>query len=49
MPFMGSLASFLLTGDAEVDLLHFRTSAVACLSLEDGAWQLEWFLAPDLA
>lgn len=49
MPFMGSLASYLLTGDPDADLLHFRTAAVACLALDGGSWQLEWFLAPDLA
>ena len=48
-PFMGRLASYLLTGDAESELLHFRTGAVACLELEGGAWQLGWFLPPNLA
>jgi phosphohistidine phosphatase len=48
-PFMGRLASYLLTGDAEAGLLHFRTSAVACLELDGGAWVLGWFLPPNLA
>jgi phosphohistidine phosphatase len=48
-PFMNRLAAYLLTGDAEADILHFRTATVACLSDEDGGWTLEWFLPPDLA
>lgn len=48
-PFMPGLGAYLLTGDAEADVLHFRTGTVACLSNEDGAWTLEWFLPPDLA
>ena len=49
LPFMGRLASHLLTGDSDAELLHFRTASVACLALGEGGWQLEWFLAPKLA
>jgi phosphohistidine phosphatase SixA len=48
-PFMPHLGAYLLTGDAEADVLHFRTAAVACFSNEEGAWILEWLLPPDLA
>lgn len=43
-PFTGRMASYLLTGDADVEILHFPTSAVACLSNEEGRWQLEWLV-----
>ena len=49
IPFMERLASYLLTGDADTSLLHFRASAIACLSNGEGHWLLEWFLAPALA
>lgn len=49
LPSMSQLACYLLTGDADAELFHFRTSAVACLSRDGGSWMLEWFLAPDLA
>jgi phosphohistidine phosphatase len=48
MPFMGRLASHLLVGDSERDLLHFKTSAIACLSSEGGPWLLEWHLNADV-
>jgi phosphohistidine phosphatase len=49
LPFMERLAAYLLSGDAEAEMLHFRTGAVACLSDDGGHWVLEWFLMPDLA
>lgn len=47
LPFMARLTCYLLTGDADSDLIHLRTGAVVCLSHE-GAWLLEWLLSPDL-
>lgn len=49
LPFMERMASYLLTGDADPQILHFKTGAVACFSNADGYWILEWLLPPDLA
>lgn len=49
LPFMERLASYLLTGDEEACLLHFRTASIACFSGSGPEWVLEWFLPPDLA
>ena len=48
-PYMGRLASNLLVGDADADLLHFVTGAVVCLSDDEGGWALEWLLTPGIA
>jgi len=48
LPFMERMASYLLTGDADSQVLHFRTGAVACLSNAEGYWLLEWLLSPNL-
>jgi phosphohistidine phosphatase len=48
-PFMPKMASYLLGGRPDAELLHFRTGSVACLSNGEGSWQLEWFLPPKLA
>ena len=49
LPFMGRLASLLLCGDADTEIVHFRYGAVVCLGREDtGSWSLLWVLAPDL-
>lgn len=49
LPFMGRLATSLLTGNPSAQLLRFRTGAVACLGNDNGWWELQWFLPPDLA
>jgi phosphohistidine phosphatase len=49
LPFMERMAAYLLTGDADTEIFHFRAGAVACLDNGDGRWVLEWFLPPDLA
>jgi phosphohistidine phosphatase len=46
LPFMERFASYLLANDADAEMLHFRTAAVACLSQGDDHWVLEWFLSP---
>jgi phosphohistidine phosphatase len=48
LPFMERLASYLLIGDDDANILHFRTSAIACFSSNATHWTLEWFLPPDL-
>lgn len=48
-PYMGRMASYLLTGDPDVPLLHITTAGVVCLTGDEGRWQLEWLLTPDIA
>lgn len=49
-PFMGSLASELLSGEADADFVDFPKGGVACLEKEgkQGTWNLCWLLDPDL-
>lgn len=50
LPFMGKLASLLLTGDADRSCVAFRNGGVVCLDRgPDGdAWAVQWMLIPDL-
>jgi phosphohistidine phosphatase len=49
LPFMGNLASFLLTGKETADVVAFEAGAIACLDRSDpGKWQIEWLMAPRL-
>ena len=48
LPFMGSLASALLAGDADRDLVSFRTAALACLDQQAGRWRLLWIVWPEM-
>lgn len=48
LPHMGRLASLLLSGDAEKEIIYFETAGVACLErLRDG-WTLRWMLIPGM-
>lgn len=49
LPHLGRLASALLRGDPEPEIVHFKAGAIACLAKVDGGFRLEWVLTPDLA
>jgi len=50
LPFMGKLASLLVTGDPYAEVVTFQKGAVACLeSDEKGAWHIVWMVVPQLA
>jgi len=49
LPFLGKLASSLVSGSSSPDLVTFQAGGVACLErLEGGSWRLEWILSPGL-
>jgi len=48
LPLVGRLASYLLVGDEDAELLHFRTGTVACLALDSGSRRVEWMLSPSV-
>jgi phosphohistidine phosphatase len=45
LPFMGRLASLLLTWDAGASLVEFSTGTVLCLE-EAGGWHVKWMVSP---
>lgn len=49
MPFLGKLASLLLTGDQESGCVVFRNGGIVCLNrTEENRWQVEWIITPEL-
>jgi phosphohistidine phosphatase len=49
LPFLGKLASALLTGSESQSLLSFRQGGIACLDRnEDRTWQVAWMVIPDI-
>lgn len=49
LPHLSRLCSLLIAGDAELEPVAFRNGGVMCLESEGGAWQLRWYLVPELA
>lgn len=49
LPHLSRLASALLRGDPEPDIVQFQAGGIACLARVDGGFRLEGVLTPDLA
>lgn len=47
LPFLQKLASLLLTGSDNFELVSFRYSAVLCLEYRE-KWKIAWFITPEL-
>jgi phosphohistidine phosphatase len=48
LPHLGHLASSLLVGEPEQEIIRFRNGAIVCLSNVDDRWLLQWILTPEL-
>lgn len=49
MPFVSKLASALITGDENAELIAFQNAGVVCLASDDeGTWRVQWIVTPGL-
>jgi len=49
MPFLGRLASELLSGSEAANTVRFRQGGILCLNYDkDTGWQIEWMITPDV-
>lgn len=49
LPFLSHLASLLLAGNEEMEIVAFRNAAVVCLERDEaGQWQVAWIFSPEL-
>jgi phosphohistidine phosphatase len=49
LPFLSRLASRLLAGDEDADVVSFRKGGVVCLQRgETGRWSVAWMVVPDV-
>jgi phosphohistidine phosphatase len=49
LPHLGRLASLLICGQSEKNIIAFRTAGIVCLYRDDaGIWSIEWILTPDI-
>lgn len=49
LPHLRRLASSLLVGDADKEIVRFRNGAIVCLCRVEEGWVLQWILTPELA
>ncbi|RJQ16655.1 MAG: phosphohistidine phosphatase SixA [Nitrospiraceae bacterium] len=49
LPHSGRLASLLLCGDGEKNIIDFKMGGVVCLKRsEDGKWAVDWMITPEM-
>lgn len=49
LPFMAKLVSYLVTGAENQTLVAYQPGSIVCLeSDDDGGWQIDWMLRPEL-
>lgn len=46
LPHLSRLASLLVAGDQEREIVNFPTAAIVCVAYAEGSWQLQWILRP---
>lgn len=48
LPHMSRLASHMLLGEPDREILHVQNAGVICLEGQEEAWKLEWMMVPAL-
>lgn len=48
LPFLSRLASMLLVGSTEEEIIRFQMGGVVCLVREDGRFKIKWMVTPDI-
>lgn len=48
LPHLGRLASLLLCGDKEKNVISFKMAGVVCLKREERYWSLSWMVIPEI-
>ncbi len=49
LPFLSRLASYLLIGDADREIIAFQAGGTAHLIQTENGWRIAWVMTPDLA
>lgn len=48
LPYLGRLASLLVLGTADKEIIKFTMGGVVCLDYSDNVWSIQWALIPEL-
>ncbi len=49
LPHIGKLASLLLCGDANINVVNFKMAGIGCLHRnENWTWSLQWLITPEI-
>ena len=48
LPHLESLVTYLVSGNKQNKTIHFQNSAIVCLEKNETAYDIRWFLTPEL-
>lgn len=48
LPHLENLVSYLVTGSKQANIIHFQNSAIVCLENNESAYDIRWYLTPEL-
>ena len=48
LPYMSKLASTLLSGVSETNVIHFQMGGIVALTREENLWSLHWMIVPTI-
>lgn len=48
LPHLENLVSYLVTGSKKANIIHFQNSAIVCLEKNKPAYDIRWYLTPEL-
>jgi phosphohistidine phosphatase len=46
LPYVGRLASLLISGDSDGSVIEFAPATLACMTRHTGGWKLRWSISP---
>ncbi len=46
LPHLSRLASKLITGNEQVELIHFQNAGIICLMKKEESWRISWIIIP---
>ena len=48
LPYLSKIASLLITGDKEKNVIQFEKAGIFCLENNSSIWQLKWAVIPEI-
>lgn len=48
LPFMGRMVAYLVSGDADNEVVSYQPGSIVCVERTDGNWKIAWMIRPEL-
>lgn len=48
LPFMGRMVAYLVSGDADREVVAYQPGSIVCVERNNGDWRISWMIRPEL-